>query len=226
MANENALQIRLDDEVVLERTVAYPMEAHICTIAQPNVGDEAQIYLSNAPFEFRLLRSRRNGDRDRVHRVFARPLTVFSHPLAGLDSVTLETFLIRDRRRARGIAAVLQDVADKDDGVIGDLADGLEAVTSSAVGAAFALAGGVARLFAKILQGLDNRIIIHDIGTQPVPPLPLVGRDEPWGRGTGDKGSFSVRFEKVMLSRPDQTLRPPKLPPRVEQLLEAYLRSD
>lgn len=222
MPNPNALQVRLDDEVVIEGTVAYPMEAHICTIVQPNADGEAQVYLSSAPFEFRLIRSSRNESGDRVHRVFARPLTVFSHPLNGLDSVTLETFLIRDRRRARGIAAVLEDLVGSG-GVSDDLADGLEAVTEGTVGAAFAVVGGLGRLFARILRGLDNRLIIHDIGTQPVPSLPEVGRDEAWGRGTGDKGYFSVRFDKVSLARPEQTSRPPRLPPKVERLLEAYL---
>ncbi len=223
MSNPNALQILLDDEIVLERNVAYPMEAHICTIAQPNTNGDAQIYLSNIPFDFRLRRGRRNADGDRAHRVFARPLIVFSHPLVDLDSVTLETFLIRDRRRARGIAAVLQDVVDADTGVTGALATALESVTSMAFGAAFAVARGVGRTLASILRNLENRVIIHDIGSQPVPQLPVVGRDEPWGQGTGDKGYLSVRFEKVTLSRPEQTLRPPKLPPEVERLLEAYL---
>lgn len=193
------------------------MQAYVCSIAQPNTDGDAQIYVSNAAFRFRRAGADRH-DGDLVHRFLARPLTIFSHPLDGLDAVTLETFLIRDRRHARDVASVLDDILDGDGSIASQLAEGIAAVTNPTVGAVFGVAKAVARGIAAILRHQRNRLIVYDVGTQPVEPLGD-HREESWGEGTGDKGFFRLHFDKVRVANP-RAVKPPTLPASIQALLD------
>ncbi len=215
----NTLQIALRS-IWFDRATTMSMWGYVVTIGQRNLDQDGLVYIS--PMSFKVRRDGHIATKcDRVHKWDGIGEIVYSTPWVGLESVRLDAYFIRDKRRLRDTGALLSDIfGDSGQGKV--IADSIAIAVTAAnpvAGVVLKLVPPVIKLVGDILSNQKDGIRIHATGSLRSGDIERLDETSegviPWGEAPGDKGFFETDWDLVTTSNPDAHVIVPAFPEEI-----------
>ena len=222
MPKENTLQIYLKS-IHFDRAAARVMWVYVVSFVRRNSDGAVQMYAS--PTSFQIIRP---PGRDKlVHEWNGAGAMVGTMPTENLDSVSLTTFLIRDRKKGRAFGEFLLETF-KDDGDGSAVAGLVGSAVAAGAGPGAAIAATLlkitpplARFIGKALRRRKDVLRIYGDGVIPFDEDEDFEDDvHLWsGHRGGDKGYFTTVWDFRDTHNPAAALRPIHLPEDLKKRL-------
>jgi len=215
MSNDNTLQIYLD-KIHFDRPTTMFMWAYVVTFVRANVDGDVQMYVSPASFRIRRIDS---PGPDLVHDWDADGLLIASLPTENLESVSVTTFLIRDKRKMRKAGEFLTErFKDDKDGariakLLGDAISAIPGAGGVAASVVLKVAPAFATLIGKVLMQLEDKPRIYGDGTLRFDDADDF-RDtiQRWSINRSDRGYFTTYWDFRKTTNPSSPVNTVTLP--------------